>query len=369
MTKIRLVDMSEQAAAAPALRPPPGTAVSMAIDVSRSKLVYCIRWNGAEQRRLSTPAGLNHLHAVVEQYRDCRLHVAYEACGFGYEPAWWLQAQQVAVTVIAPSRVERAPGLGGKTDRIDAGKLARKLEQGELKGIYIPPRALHEQRQLGRAYAQCVRERQRAQIRLRSLLQEQGRIGPEPAAGWNAYQAWLAAQELAAPVRSGVQAHLQLRTRANQHAVRLRSELAQLGHQAPYRPVVRALCAQPGVGPLSAIRLVLELGAIERFRPPAALAHYLGLTPSQYSSGELDHRGHILKCGPATLRALLLQCAWAAVRQGSTGGAPALSAVFARLAPRIGRKRAIVAVARRLAIHLHRRWWAVAHPPTSSPAA
>jgi transposase len=337
----------------------------MAIDVSRSKLVYCLRWNGAEQRRLSTPAELSHLQAVVGQYQHCQLHVAYEACGFGYEPAWWLQEQQVAVTVIAPSRVERAPGRTVKTDRIDAGKLARKLETGELKGIYVPPRAVHEQRQLGRTYAQCVRERQRAQIRLRSLLQEQGRLGPPPAAGWSAYQAWLAAQALPAPVRACVQAHEELRALADHQARRLRAELRQLARRAPYRAVVQALCAQPGVGWLSAIRLVVELSTIERFATGAALAHYLGLTPSQYSSGELDHRGHILKCGPGALRALLLQCAWAALRPGRDAG---LRAVFERLAPPRGRKRAIVAVARRLAVQLHRRWTTAREAAASAPA-
>lgn len=364
MAKIRLEAMPEQEATRAAVRPTPGTPVSIAIDVSRSKLVYCVRWNGAEQRRLSTPAELRHLQAVVAQYRDCRLHVAYEACGFGYEPAWWLQEQQIAVTVIAPSRVERAPGLRVKTDRMDAGKVARKLEQGELKGIYIPPRAVHEQRQLGRTYAQCVRERQRAQIRIRSLLQEQGRLGPEPGAGWTAYRTWLAAQELPAPVRACVQAHEELRALADQQAQGLRRALLQVARGAAYRPLVRALCGQAGVGPLSAIRLVLELGSIERFASGPALAHYLGLTPSQYSSGELDHRGHILKCGPGALRGLLLQCAWAAVRPGRDA---ALRGVFERLAPRCGRKRAIVAVARRLAVQLYRRWWAVQHPAEIAP--
>jgi transposase len=358
MAKIRLEAIPEQGESRTPVRPAPGTPVSIAIDVSRSKWVYCVRWNGTE-RRLSTPAALPHLQAVVGQYQACQLHVAYEACGFGYELAWWLQEQQIAVTVIAPSRVERAPGLGVKTDRIDAGKLARKLEKGELKGIYIPPRPIHEQRQLGRTYAQCVRERQRAQIRIRSLLQEQGRLGPEPSAGWTAYRTWLAAQELAAPVRACVHAHAQLRALADQQAQSLRRELLQLARGAAYRPVVQALCAQRGVGPLSAIRLVLELGTIDRFARGAALAHYLGLTPSQYSSGELDHRGHILKCGPGVLRGLLLQCAWAAVRPGRDA---ALRAVFERVAARRGRKRAIVAVARRLAVQLHRRWWAVHHP-------
>ena len=74
----------------------------------------------AEQRRLSTPMGLEHVRALVEQYQDCRVHVVYEACGFGYEIAWWLQEHGVATTVIAPSRMERAPGLAVKTDRLDA---------------------------------------------------------------------------------------------------------------------------------------------------------------------------------------------------------------------------------------------------------
>lgn len=358
MAKIRLEAIRKQEDSRVPGRPAPGTPVAMAIDVSRTKLVYCVRWAGHE-RRLSTPAGLPHLRAVVEQYRACQLHVAYEACGFGYEPAWWLQDQQVAVTVIAPSRVERAPGLGVKTDRLDAGHLARKLEKGELTGIYIPPRAVHEQRQLGRTYTQCVRDRQRAQIRIRSLLQEQGRLGPEPRAGWSAYRTWLAAQELAGPVRRCVQAHEQVRAVADQQAQALRRELRQLARSAAYRPLVQALSAQPGVGPLSAIRIVLELGSLDRFVRRAALPHYLGLTPSQYSSGELDHRGHILKCGPALLRGLLLQCAWAAVRPGRDAG---LRAVFERVAPRRGRKRAIVAVARRLAVQLHRRWAAVPDP-------
>lgn len=366
MKKVRLADMPGQEAVPPPGRPAPGTAVAMAIDVSRSKLVYCVRWDGAEQRRLSTPAELHHLQAVVAQYRDCQLHVAYEACGFGYEPAWWLQEQQVAVTVIAPSRVERAPGLAVKTDRMDAGKLARKLEKGELKGIYVPPRTLHEQRQLGRTYAQCVRERQRAQIRIRSLLQEQGRIGPARSAGWTAYQNWLVAQALPAPVRACVHAHEQVRALAACQAQHLRRALVELARSAEYRPLIQALCTQPGVGPLSAIRLVLELGTIERFARGAALAHYLGLTPSQYSSGELDHRGHILKSGPGALRALLLQCAWAAVRPGRDA---ALRAVFERLAPRRGRKRAIVAVARRLAVQLHHRWSVVQHAPAGAPAS
>jgi len=356
MGKIGVVEVSgQEGLPRSAKSPAAGTQVWLAMDISRSKVVYCLRWDGAEQRRLSTPSGSSHVRAVIEQYRGCRLHVAYEACGFGYELAWWLEGQKIEVSVIAPSRVERAPGLQVKTDRVDAGKLARKLEKGDLKAIYIPSRTVHEQRQLGRTYAQCTKERKRAQIRIRSMMQEHGRLGPLPTAGWKLYSTWLATQDLPEPVRLCVQAHEQLRTLADDQTKRMNSELYKLARSAAYKPLVRALSAQSGVGWLSSIRLILELGDIARFPTTDSFPHYLGLTPSQYSSGELDHRGHTLKCGPGFLRAMLLQCAWSAVRRGTD---TALKERFELLAPRIGRKRAIVAVARKLAIKVRRRWCA-----------
>jgi transposase len=355
MARIETVGMPVQVGPR-AHRPPAGTAVVLAIDVSRSKLVYCLRWDGAEQRRLSTPAGIEHVQAIVEQYRSCCLHVVYEACGFGYALAWWLQQEGIRITVIAPSRVERAPGLAVKTDGLDVGKMARKLEEGQLHSIYIPPPELHQRRQLGRTYAQCVKERKRAQIRLRSLLQEQGRLGPPPTAGWTAYTRWLARQALPVPIERCAQSLERVRAVAHEEAKRLHRELRQLGRHPDYARLTTALCAQPGVGALSAIRLILELGTMDRFPSTDSLPRYLGLTPSEYSSGEVVRRGHILKCGPGALRALLLQCAWAAVRKAKD---PKLTAVFTRLAPRIGRKRAIIAVARRLAIAVRRNWLAV----------
>lgn len=363
MEKIGVVEGRPQAGVVVPRRPPDGTPVWMAIDISRSKAVYCLRWDGSEQRRLSTPLGIEHVRALLEHYRGCQVHVAYEACGFGYELAWWLQEHGVAVSVIAPSRVERAPGLQVKTDRVDAGKLARKLEKGDLKAIYIPRRPVHEQRQLARTYAQCLKERKRAQVRIRSLMQEQGRLGPLPSAGWKVYSTWLSGQSLPGSVRLCVQVHEQLRAVADQQAKRMNAELYTLARSAEYRPLVKALSAQAGVGWQSAIRLALEIGDIDRFRNTDSLPHYLGLTPSQYSSGELDHRGHTLKCGPGFLRAMLLQCAWSAVRQGDD---TAIKECFNKLAPRIGRKRAIVAVARKLAIKLRGRWRT--HLMSSGPA-
>ena len=136
-----------------------------------------------------------------------------------------------------------------------------------------------------------------------------------------------------------------------------------LAHDPAYAAVVAALTTHAGVGELTAIRLILEVGDITRFRRAAAWTNFLGLTPSEYSTGEaVAHRGPICKCGPAPLRAALVQCAWASCRSDAT-----LRAMFERIGARAGRKRAIIAVTRRLALRLRARWLeALTTPPAAA---
>jgi transposase len=354
MKKLVLKPMATQAGSRP--QPPPAsTTVVIGCDLARTKWVYSCRWAGQEQRRLSTPGELRHLQALVQEYQalGCGVEVAYEACGFGYEIAWWLEQQKVAVVVVAPSTMERAPGLQVKTDGLDASSLALKAEKGLLKGIYIPRRQDHEYRQLSRTYGQVLSDRRRQQSRLRLLLQEHGYTPPTGDQGWGALEHWLVAQELPPPVRACVDELCLLRQSAHGRVRRLQGELRKVARLAQYAGLVAALAAQPGVGSFTAIRFILEIGDIKRFRQADSLSNYLGLTPNEYSSGALVHRGHARKCGPGPLRAWLVQCAWVAVRPGQD---PALRECFERLAPRAGRKRAIVAVARRLALRLRARW-------------
>jgi len=366
MSTVLLQPTPRQGRKAPPAGPPAGTPVIIAIDLARTKWVYVCRWAGGERRRLSAPAGLPHMQALVQSYQrqGCAVTVVYEACGFGHTIAWWVATQPGAqVIVVAPSTVEQAPGARVKTDGHDAGALALKAERGLLRSIYIPAPALHQARQLSRTYEQVSGDRRRAQVRLRLCFQEQGELGaPARAAGWPALERWIAAQLRTQPpaVQECVAELLHQRAAAAASAQRLRTQLLALSRTAPYAPLVRALSAQPGVGRFTATRVVLELGAIERFPRAAALANYLGLTPAEASSGDTVRRGHTRKCGPGAVRAWLLQSAWVAIRPGRDA---ALRTVFERLAPRVGRKRAIVAVARRLALRLRARWRAALAPP------
>lgn len=335
-------------------RPGAGEEVYVGLDISRSKWVYCVRFGGQVRRRLSTPGELCHLQSLVAEYSSSKLHVVYEACGFGFEIAWWLQEQQVDVMVIAPSKVERAPGPRVKTDRLDAADLALKRERNQIKGIYIPSRATHENRQLVRTYQQALKDRRREQTRIRALLQEHGRLGPPPKAGWAPYRKWFENEKatLPPPVTTSVLALLSLREAADRCVKELRRQILRLHKGAEHTPITSALMNQAGIGAFTATVLVLELGSMARFRSGNALAHYLGLTPSEYTSGEVVRRGPILRCGPRTVRSLLLQCAWRSIRHDQ--GDPRLRAVYDRLQP--DSKRGIIAVARRLAVSVYSRW-------------
>jgi transposase len=365
MTKLRAVEGDGQSSPAGSA-PRPGTAVTIGIDVGRDKWAHAIHWEGAVRRHVVTPGTLAHLQALVAEVAPTHpVRVVYEACGFGYEIAWWAQQQGHAVVVVAPSRVERVPGPRVKTDRLDARALATKGAQGTLKRVSIPTRRQHEQRQLLRTYRQALRDRTGAQARLRSLFQEHGRLGPRPAQGWPSYEQWMTTQALPAPVALAVEQLQVLRAAALASAARLKAAVLELATDADHGPVVDALTTQAGVGAFTAMRLILEIGDPRppRFRSADAWVNALGLTPAEYSSSDAPaRRGHIQKCGNATLRAVLVQCAWVAIRSD-----PALRTVFDRLAPRTGRKRAIIAVARRLAIRLRARWLdALASPPAAA---
>jgi transposase len=363
MTKVRLTPAASQAVGHSL--PPAGAPVIIATDVARTTWKHAVHWDEGVQRSLATPGTLEHLQAVVRTYHPAHpVLLVYEACGFGYEIAWWAQAAGIGVLVVAPSQVERAPGARVKTDRLDARMLATKAAARQLKAIAIPTRPQHEHRQVLRTYGQAVRARQRAQIQIRSVLQEHGRIGPLPGSGWRVYERWLAGQELPTPVAAAVAELRTLRTAAQASATRLAQQLQALARTPAYARVVAALTTHAGVGELSAMRVLLEVGDITRFGSAAAFTHYLGLTPSEYSSGDdPPHRGPIRKCGPAGLRGALVQCAWASLRRDAP-----LRATFDRISVRAGRKRAIIAVTRRLALRLRARWLAALTPPPAAAA-
>ena len=127
-------------------------------------------------------------------------------------------------------------------------------------------------------------------------------------------------------------------------------QLRKLAKSARYKESVDLLMSAPGIGILTAIRIILEWGDISRFKRKEDFASFLGLIPSDYSSGEQDHQGHITKQGNKAVRSLLVESSWIAIHHDSV-----LLDKFRRVLRSCGsKKKAIVAVARKLALRLRR---------------
>jgi hypothetical protein len=109
MTKLGLVPARRQVDA----RPTPGERITIGVDVARNKWAYAVHWGGAVRRQLATPGGLEHLQTLVREFHPAHpVCVVYEACGFGYEVAWWAQSAAVEVMVIAPAAWSTCRGRG-----------------------------------------------------------------------------------------------------------------------------------------------------------------------------------------------------------------------------------------------------------------
>jgi transposase len=129
-------------------------------------------------------------------------------------------------------------------------------------------------------------------------------------------------------------------------------QLRKLAGTERYRKSVRLLMSAPGIGILTAIRLVLEWGDMSRFARKEEFASFLGLVPSDYSSGGQEHRGHITKQGNRSVRRWLTESSWVAIRHD-----PVLLDKYRRVLRHCGsKKKAIVAVARKLALRLRKVW-------------
>jgi transposase len=127
-------------------------------------------------------------------------------------------------------------------------------------------------------------------------------------------------------------------------------QLRKFAKSDRYKKSVSLLMSAPGIGILTAIRLTLEWGYVSRFGRKEEFASFLGLVPSDYSSGDQDHRGHITKQGNRTVRRWLVESSWIAIRYD-----PVLLEKFRRVLRNCGsKKKAIVAVARKLALRLRR---------------
>lgn len=318
------------------------------IDMHLKSWTVTIRTRDAELQTATIPATVEALVHLVERYGHyCRLQVVYEAGYFGYWLHDELQHRGIDCVVTPPSLIPEARGNRVKTDKKDSRKLARCLANGELKRVYVPTPAERAAREVSRRRRQLVGDRMRAQCRIKALLRSSGLALMLPTGKWSLkFREHLGLLRL--HDRWAQESFHALLTQYDQLSVHVQEQtrlLEQLAETEAYRERARLLCTMPGVGLIVAMEFLLELQDIARFRTAKALASYLGLTPSESSSGEHIRLGSITRTGKPYLRALLLECTWRAIAKD-----PGLRRRYEQLQARTGGKRAAVALARHLAL-------------------
>ncbi len=213
--------------------------------------------------------------------------------------------------MIAPSLVPVRAGDRVKTDRRDAKKLVRLYRAGELSFVEPPSPAQEGLRDLVRCREDLRRARTAARHRVSKALLRHGHIYREGKKAWTKqHQAWLACQRLADPLAQRALEHMRHLDAIDAQLAAIEHELEQVASAEPWCDPVRWLCSFRGIGVITALGLLAEIGDFRRFAHPRELMSYLGLTPSEYSSGDQQHRGHITKCGNRHARRLLVEAAW-----------------------------------------------------------
>jgi len=236
--------------------------------------------------------------------------VVYEAgsCGFVLYRA--LTAAGIACEVIAPSSIARASGERIKTDRLDAMMLARKRRAAALSAVRVPDERDEAIRDLSRAREDAIREQRNARHRLKALLLRHG-IGYEGKSSWTAaHLRWLASLKLPLPAQQiAFQEYLHAITESGARIGRLEAALVDALGTWALAPIVAALQTLRGVQLIAAITLVAEIQDFQRFAHPRQLMSYLGLVPSEHSSGARRRQGAITKAGNRAARRILVEIA------------------------------------------------------------
>jgi len=287
------------------------------LDVHKDSIVIAIAEPGrnAEIRIFGTITNdLQALEKAINRIRkahpDAMLEIAYEAgpCGFGI--ARRLKQLKVSCLVAAPSLIPKQPGSPFKTDKRDARGLARLLRAGELTGVYIPEPTDEAIRDLCRARTDAVDDHRRCRHRLKGFLLRHG-FRYQGKANWSQpHMRYL--RELVLPhpaMKTILEEYLQGIDAAHNRIERIEASMLTLLENWRLKPAVQALMAFRGFQLVASMITVSELGDIHRFEHPRQLMTYLGLVPTESSSGPHQRLGSISRCGNSHQRWLLTECA------------------------------------------------------------
>lgn len=321
--------------------------VAVGVDVHKSAWVVTAVREGEEVFHARIRAEYRGLKQILGRFKGCEVCVAYEAgpCGFGLYDE--LERDHYRCVVVAPSLVPVQSGNRVKTDRRDSRKLADCLATGLLTPVHVLTPEQRAHRDLLRTRRQQVERRSDIMRQIKAKLLFHSLRVP----GWNG-RSWSRSfrQSLRrmdypdAALRASFHSLLDTYEFTSLQIESLTKDAIEMSRSDAYKEAVGILITVPGIGQITAMEILTEMGDMSRFSSNEGFWCFLGLVPSEFTSAEKRRLGGITRCGNRRVRTALVESAWTLIRKD-----PAMKMKFQRIRNRRGSKRAITAIARNLA--------------------
>ena len=328
-----------------------GKEVFIGVDVHKESWHVTARVDEEEVFHGRIPSQYHALQKLLDCFRDCRVKVAYEAgpCGFWLYDR--LTENGIETIVVPPSLIPVESGNKVKTDKRDSRKLAKLLESNMLKRVYVLSEEDRADRELLRTRRQVLEHRSDVARQIKSKLLFHGISSPLATERWTkGYIRWLRELTWGSKVlKVSFESLIELYEYLTEHLIKINQEVIELSRSRKYLYKVKLLKSVPGIGTLVGMELLVELSEMERFRSADELASYIGLTPSEYSTGQYVRQGRITRCGNKRVRTCLVESSWILIQKD-----PLMRLKYNQLKQFKGAKRAIIAIARKLIIRIRR---------------
>jgi transposase len=284
------------------------------LDVHKESIALAVAdGNGSTPEVLGTvPPDVPGLVKKLQRLAQGRvIRICYEAGPTGFELCRSLRAAGLPCVVVAPSLVPQQAGDRIKTDRRDAVKLARFLRSGDLSEVHVPDAETEAIRDLERARDDAKNAERAARHQLSKFLLRHNRKYPGRTNWTGTHLEWVRKQTFEHEAQNRVLVdYLHAVEVATARVEQLTKDITELVEGWSLKPIVKALQGLRGIQLLSAVILAAEVGDFRRFATARAFMAYLGLVPSEHSSGEKRKQGRITKCGNRHARRILVEAAW-----------------------------------------------------------
>ena len=326
------------------------------LDVDKRSISVTFANHQGLLKSLRMPYSVEHLvNHVRKHFPEQKVAFAYEAGPTGYGLHDGLEAQAYRCLIASPSMIPKAPGQRVKTNRLDSRMLAQNLRGGQLKSIHVPTGVYRELRHLTQLRDTFVSEMVGMKLRIKALLLFEGIEFPPAPAGsqWSfMVKAKLRKLPCSSTVRFKLDELLDSLEFNEKRVVKTTQQIRRFCQQDPeLSRCMKYLMTICGIGWIVASQLLARIGDWRELNNIRQLAGFLGLVPTENSTGERTDRGSITHSGDPRLRSKLIQASWSAIRQD--GELREFFRAVCRTHPRnIASRVAIVAVARKLSVRI-----------------